>query len=233
MADVVKGNRTVQQGLQLNIYPPEVRDGVKVVKLNQKKIEQQYQKWESTLIGYVIGGNPTFKEMLKFAYEVWNSVTTPTVLLHDDGYFIFIFESIEDKMHIVAKGLYTFNNRAIVLKNWELNFELDKEPMRVMPLWVTFPGLPIQYWADKNLGRIASYLEKLICTDILTSQCERISYARVLIEMDITQPLPDELNIEYPDGKIMVKIVEYEWKPKFCQECNQFGYPNGECKLEK
>ncbi|XP_070044692.1 uncharacterized protein [Nicotiana tomentosiformis] len=216
MADMVKGNRTMQQGLQLNFYPPEVSDGVKIVKLNQKEIELQCQKWESALIGYVMGENPTFKEMLKFAYGVWNSVTTPKVLLHDDGYFIFRFESVEDKLQIMGKGPYTFNNRLMVLKNWEPDFEFDKKPMRVIPLWVTFPGLPIKCWAEENLGRIASCLGKPICTDKLTAQCEQISYARVLIEMDITRPLPDALNIEYPDGSIREQLVDYEWKPKLC-----------------
>ncbi|OIT38127.1 hypothetical protein A4A49_55807 [Nicotiana attenuata] len=42
MAEVVKGNRTMQQGLQLKFYPPEIRDGIKVVKLNQEEIEMQY-----------------------------------------------------------------------------------------------------------------------------------------------------------------------------------------------
>lgn len=141
--------------------------------------------------------------------------------MHEDGYFIFRFESIEEKMLIMAKGLYTFNNRPLVLKNWESDFEIDKEPIRVMPLWVTFPGLPIQCWAEENLGRIASCLGKPVCTDRLAAKCERIPYARVLIEMDITQPLPDELTLEQPDGKIRMQTVEYEWKPVFCQECNR------------
>ncbi|XP_019248632.1 PREDICTED: uncharacterized protein LOC109227894 [Nicotiana attenuata] len=227
MADVVKGNRTVQQGMQLKFYPPEVRDGIKIVKLNQQEMEQQCKKWETTLIGYVMGGNPTFKEMLKFAYGVWNSVTTPTVLLHDDGYFIFRFESIEDKLQIMEKGPYTFNNTPMILKNWEPEFDMDKEPMRAMPMWVTLPGLPIQCWAEENLGRIASCLGKPICTDKLTANCERVSYARVLIEMDITQPFPDDLHLELSDGKVRVQTTEYEWIPKFCQECNQFGHLMG------
>ncbi|XP_019261965.1 PREDICTED: uncharacterized protein LOC109239829 [Nicotiana attenuata] len=132
----------------------------------------------------------------------------------------------------MAKGPYTFNNRPLVLKNWMPDFEIDKEPMRVMPLWVNFPGLPIQCWAEENLGRIASCLGKPVCTDRLTAECERISYARVLIEMDITQPMPDELKLEQKDGKIRVQSVEYEWKLVFCQECNKFGHPNGECKKE-
>ncbi|XP_019234070.1 PREDICTED: uncharacterized protein LOC109214587 [Nicotiana attenuata] len=201
MTDVVKGNRIIQQGMQLKFYPPEVRDGIKIVKLNQQEMEQQF--------------------------------TTPTVLLHDDGHFIFRFDSIEDKLQIMEKGPYTFNNRPMILKNWEPEFDMDKEPMRVMPMWVTLPGLPIQCWAEENLGRIASCLGKPICTDKLTANCERVSYARVLIEMDITQPFSDELHLELSDGKVRVQTVEYEWIPKFCQECNQFGHLNGECILEK
>lgn len=93
----------------------------------------------------------------------------------------------------MGKGPYTFNNRPMVLKNWEPDFEFNKEHMRVIPFWVTFPVLPIKCWGEGNLGRIASFLGKPICIDKLTAQCERISYTRVLIEMDITQSLRDAL----------------------------------------
>lgn len=56
------------------------------------------------MIGYVISGNPTLKEMLNSVYRVWNGVETPEVFLHDDGYFIFRFESSEEKMTITEKG---------------------------------------------------------------------------------------------------------------------------------
>lgn len=57
MAEVVKGNRSQQLALKLDYYPPVLRDGLKVVKLNQTELEMQNQKWRSALIGYVIGGN--------------------------------------------------------------------------------------------------------------------------------------------------------------------------------
>lgn len=45
MTEVVKGNRAQQQGIQLRLYSPKIKDGVKIVKLNQLEIEQQCQKW--------------------------------------------------------------------------------------------------------------------------------------------------------------------------------------------
>ncbi|XP_019259591.1 PREDICTED: uncharacterized protein LOC109237704 [Nicotiana attenuata] len=230
MAEAVKGNKTQTQGMQLKFYPPMVKDGVKTAKLNTKEIELQVQKWKTALIGYVLGGNLSFKEMLKFVYGVWNFVTTPTVIMHDDGYFIFKFESMEDKERVMQQGPYTANNRPMILKDWDRNFQIKEESMRIVPLWVNFPGLPIQCWTEENLGRIASLLGKPVCTDKLTAECERISYARVLVDMDITQPLPEEVHIEILGQKSWIQMVEFEWKPKFCLECNNFGHDKAKCQ---
>ncbi|XP_016512276.1 uncharacterized protein LOC107829318 [Nicotiana tabacum] len=201
-----------------------------MAKLNPNEVEQQCQRWKTTLIGYVLGGNPSFKEMLKFVYGVWNLVTTHTVFLHDDGYFIFRFESVKDKNLIVQNGPYTFNSRPMVLKDCDPDFQIQNESMRIVPVWVNLPGLPVQCWAEENLGRIASLLGKPICTDKLTTECERISYARILVEMDITQPLPEEILIKKPDGRSWMQRVDFEWKPKFCLDCNKFGHSTGECQ---
>lgn len=66
------------------------------MQLTHHEIEYQKQKCNCALAGYVIGGYPTFNEMLQFVYGVWHFVSTPRVFLHDDGYFIFGFESEED-----------------------------------------------------------------------------------------------------------------------------------------
>ncbi|KAK4345490.1 hypothetical protein RND71_035666 [Anisodus tanguticus] len=113
------------------------------------------------------------------------------------------------------------------LKVVELNpKELEKQCQN----WLMFPELPVHCWAEENLGRIGSYLGKSLCTDRRTAQCQRISYARMLIEMDITQDMPDEMYIEMPDGSIWYQVIDYDWKPKFCQDCNHFGHITGTCR---
>ncbi|XP_019256255.1 PREDICTED: uncharacterized protein LOC109234641 [Nicotiana attenuata] len=232
MAEIVKENQEQHTGLKLNYYLPVLKDGVKVVKLiiNPQEIAEQNQKWSLVLIGYVIGGNPTFKEMLKFVYGVWNFVSTPQVFLHNNGYFIFKFENEEDKAAILQQGPYTFNYRPFILKQWDLEFQMHKESTQIVPMWVMFPNLPIQFWAPGNLGRIASCIGNPICTDKLTTQEQRIAYAKILIEMDISQPLPDSLSLELPDGKYYSQDIEYEWKPMYCQDCLKVGHVTGDCK---
>ncbi|XP_075079903.1 uncharacterized protein LOC142165191 [Nicotiana tabacum] len=117
----------------------------------------------------------------------------------------------------------------MVLKDWDPNFQMQNESMRIVPIWINLPGLPIQCWVEENLGRIASLLGKPICTDRLTAKCERVSYARILVEMDITQLFPDEVCVEIPDRSWMQR-VEFKWKPKFCLDCNKFGHGTGKCQ---
>lgn len=167
--------------------------------------------------------------MLKFVYGVWQFVSTPQVLLHDEGYFIFKFESDDDRDLVLRNGLYTFNNRPMILKQWEPEFQMIKKTTNNIPIWVNFPGLPIQYWMMENLGRIASSIGNPICTDKLTAKEARISYARMLIEMDVSQPLPETVLIETADGKHREQKLSYDWQPSFCQDCLQIGHGTWEC----
>lgn len=108
---------------------------------------------------------------------------------------------------------------------------MSKELTRKIPIWVIFPGLPIEYWTKENLGRIASYLGKLICSDRLTAEGERISYARMLVEMDVSQDLPYDMLIEEEEeGQYRVQKLEYEWKPVLCEKCCQIGTHEENCK---
>ncbi|PHU29277.1 hypothetical protein BC332_01370 [Capsicum chinense] len=146
------------------------------------KVEEEYGKWENALIGYVVGGKPSFKEMLKFIYNIWNFVTTPHVYSHDEDYFVFLFDSKADKDEIMQNGPYTYNNHPMVLQNWKKDFRFNDEMLCFIPLWVIFPGLLIYYWEEENLSRIAGFTRKPICVNQLTVEVERISYGRVLIE---------------------------------------------------
>nr|XP_016466880.1 PREDICTED: uncharacterized protein LOC107789555 [Nicotiana tabacum] len=230
LAEVVKGNISQRQGMQLEYYPPIIKEGVKVVRLNQIEVKDKTQKWQASLIGYVLGGNSSFKDMFNFVYGVWSFVATPQVFLHDDEYFVFKFESEDDKKLVIQKGPYTFNNRPMILKQYEPKFQINKEKTRNIPIWVIFPGLPVEYWIKENLGRIASCIGKPICSDRLTAEGERISYARMLIEMAISQELPNVLLIEEAEGIHREQELEYEWRPDFCEVCFQIGKHEVNCE---
>ncbi|XP_056688217.1 uncharacterized protein [Spinacia oleracea] len=155
---------------------------------------------------------------------VWNTVAQPQVFYHDEGYFILKFPNVEDKNTIVSGGPYTFYGKPIIIKPWVANFNFYEEVLKVIPLWVKFPNLPLNCWGSDSLSRISSLLGVPLFADGCTTRQERVSFSRVLIEMDVTNPLPDHVWIEDANGKAFKQPVSYDWKPQFCKTCNVVGH---------
>lgn len=53
------------------------------------------------------------------------------------------------------------------------------------------------------------------------------------MEVDISQPLLDEITVDTPYGTIQ-QHINYDWMPKFCTDCiYKFGHSNDECWLKE
>lgn len=120
-------------------------------------------------------------------------------------------------------------NRSIIVKTWSPEFDLSKEIMQTIPLWVKFPNLPLNCCGLQLLSRISSGLGIPLYADECITQIDRISYARVLIEMDISQNLPSAIKVEDPNGREFTQKVIYEWVPAYCPSCLIIGH---KCQLK-
>lgn len=83
----------------------------------------------------------------------------------------------------------------------------------------------------KCLGKIASKVGKPILTDKLTSTKERLSYARVLVEVDESKELVQTNHMKLPTGKSRNQEVVYEHIPKFCATCKMSGHLTAGCNV--
>lgn len=70
--------------------------------------------------------------MENYVTRIWDFVTKPKVLMHDDGYFIFKFNSMAEKEWVKLSGPYYYNNKPIILQPWELDLELNQEQFSVL-----------------------------------------------------------------------------------------------------
>ncbi|KAG5585206.1 hypothetical protein H5410_045640 [Solanum commersonii] len=78
----------------------------------------------------------------------------------------------------------------------------------------------------KHRAKLLVQLEFLIHRKICY-KVEKISYARVLIEVDISKNLCDVIAIETPTGP-QNQYIKYEWRPKFCNHCLRLGHKDVE-----
>lgn len=59
---------------------------------------EQMDYWQDSLIGYVIGDMPYLKSMENYVGNSWSCEIKHQILAHDSGYFIFRFNSVEDRI---------------------------------------------------------------------------------------------------------------------------------------
>ncbi|KAG5609488.1 hypothetical protein H5410_020769 [Solanum commersonii] len=151
---------------------------------------------------YVLGESPGYNTVHRYISQTWTEVVAPEIFMHEEGYFI----------------------------NWTEDFDVDQEFPAKIPIWVKFPNLPMNCWGCDSLSRIASAIGIPMFADECTTKQMRISFARMLVEVDVTKPLLDKINVMDPTGKTIVQGVKYNWKPIFCQKCQVVGH---ECLHEQ
>lgn len=81
------------------------------------------------------------------------------------------------------------------------------------PLWVKLPNLPLNCWGPESLSRIDSVLGVPLYADSCTTKQWRVYFARLLIGMDVTSPLPEYVWLEDDNGLMFKQVVNYDWKP--------------------
>lgn len=100
----------------LTCIAPEIKNGQFVVNLDKTEIECETEKWKKALIVYIIREMAGYNHMSKYISQFWNNVAEPDLFLHEEGYYIVKFQSLDDLQEVLYGGPYTINSRPIILK---------------------------------------------------------------------------------------------------------------------
>lgn len=113
------------------------------------------------------------------------------------GIFLSNFSLLKIRMRLCTPVL------TLVSLCWSARFDFYEEILKVIPIWVKLPNLPLNCWGNDSLSRIGSLLGVPLYADECTSSQARISFARLLVEMDVTVPLPEVIWIEDGKGNVL------------------------------
>ena len=64
---------------------------------------------------------------------------------------------------------------------------------------------------------------------MLTSSMSRLSYARILVEINLLVELKHTMCIALPNGTSLNQKVVYETLPRFCKHCKVIGHNTSLC----
>ncbi|KAK4734210.1 hypothetical protein R3W88_008471 [Solanum pinnatisectum] len=196
--------------MNLNYIAPIIVEGEKVVEILPEDVPKDDMKWAPSVVVYAVGVTQSIGAMKRFIVGQGSFSVKPMVLYHSNGYFVVRFANEEERDKVLCAGPH------YLLKRHEI--------LTTIPLWIKLPNLPLNCWNSVVLSKIHSSLGKPLYTDECTTQASRISFARILIEMDVTRPLPKMIKIRDLKERVLEQQILYEWKLMFCQKCLQMGH---------
>ncbi|XP_019225380.1 PREDICTED: uncharacterized protein LOC109206958 [Nicotiana attenuata] len=194
------------------------------VKITIDDIKDKVGYWKSAVICYVLGSNPPLVVMDGYFKRIWGYRGIDKATVVNKGVFHVRFQSEEARNRTVEEGVQMFDKKPIGIKPWKQDIDMKKETIDRIPIWIRLIGLDIKYWGKSALTKIAVMVGKPLKADSATSQKERLTFARILVEVSINQQYPSTIMFENEYGKIIEQRVMYEWKPVNCPTCNKFGH---------
>ena len=220
--NLFKDNRNPSKGIMLE--DKEV-DG-EVVMLDEEDVDTVEEAWGHCLVGLFAGRFPGMAAVHKLT-EGWK--VNCSQRRHRSGWIIFKFQSDEDRLKVLNGGPYFAYGSNLLLKILPSCFRFEGEDVASVPIWIQLPGLPLDCWNARALSKIVSKVGKPITTDNMTRTKERISFARVLVEVDVRSEIVSSVEIGLPTGVVYQQSVIPEFSPKFCKRCKTFGHVEKNC----
>jgi len=218
-----KDNRQQKKGLLLNAF--EVEGNRAVIELQD--VDEIEKDWGFCLVGFIAGNFPGKDALLRLC-DSWG--VNYQFFTHSSGWLVFKFPDADSREVVMQKGPFSVFGRPLLLKYMAPDFDFDLKPPLLVPVWVSLPNLPLSCWSARALGKITSIIGRPITTDGLTASKERISFARVMVEIDPSKELKRSIEIQLPSGRIRQQKVVYENEPKFCSMCKILGHTAAACK---
>ena len=199
------------------------------LKITEKILLENTAQWTRCMIGFFPGFKMPYHAVNAIASRVWRQCGLENVMTTANGFMIFRFKTEEEMHAVMEKGPWMFGGKNIILQQWHPRYNFDKSKISTLLVWIRLHGLPFPLWSKQGLSLVASMVGRPLSCDELTYNCTRLEYARLCVEIDASLPVIKSFDIECPLSADPITVtVDYEWKPKHCEQCKVFGHT---CKL--
>lgn len=149
----------------------------------------------TTVICRFNGFWPKSDALHQWIYSTW----TPNceIYLCPKGFFIVRFDTEQERDSIIKQGPWFWGSAGLFTTPWFSDFDATTMVVSTMPVWVRLHGLPLHFWHQKVLIAIGNSLGKFLKTDEDRAIRGIFTFARICVEVDLSQGLPDHIALNF------------------------------------
>lgn len=148
---------------------------------------------------------------------MWSKAGAVRVVDIEQVFFIVEFLSESDYEEALTGGPWVASDSYLVVKRWKPNFNMSKEVISKITVWIRLPLILMDYFDRKILFNMGSEVGRILKIDELMARRKRGRFVRICVKIDLTKPLLPQYVIDgvtYP--------IEYERMNLLCLKCGTF-----------
>ncbi|XP_062113584.1 uncharacterized protein LOC133824649 [Humulus lupulus] len=205
-------------GAKLKFEEPLVREGQRIAQVDLEEIQVETSFWNSAVVCMVLGANPPFVVFEGFIKRIWGKLGIDRIARLNVGFTLVKFRDEATRDLVLEAGVLHFDRKPVIVKPWSADLDTLKE-VKIVLVWIRLPGLGLQYWGTKCLSAHMSTIGNPILVDKVTKDRTMVQFARVLVEVEITEELCKTIQFLNEKGQLMEQLLEFEWLPTQCRGC--------------
>ena len=117
------------------------------------------------------------------------------------------FANNQDRELVFGQRPYFVNGLNLVLIPWIPLFDPYSTQITRIDQWVRIPRLPWELWETDYLSVILQHVGSVVRLDQNTLLRLKGKFARVCVNIDITEPLPGSITVQRLGGSVCVPII--------------------------
>ncbi|XP_073119663.1 uncharacterized protein [Henckelia pumila] len=147
--------------------------------------------------------------------------------------FLCRFTSTTDRTRALDDGSWHLFNNLLSFKEVRGTQNPGDVDFGSLAFWIQCHNMPLAFMMTEIVEKIGHRLGRVIEVDKGEGDTILGRFARVRVEMDITNPLPSFLQVgshlDQGNDPFTV-LLTYERLPEFCYACGRVGHSHGECE---
>ncbi|KAF1868392.1 hypothetical protein Lal_00008199 [Lupinus albus] len=229
-AQTVRGTCEVPISL---LPKPCLKGDVVAVKIPEAAYQAGLQRCKTHLHGRFIltkGDKPMkFADLKTRLLDLWSMVGKWNMISLGRGFYEFAFSSVEDMRVICATSSWNLKPGILRLSLWTPDFSHGLQKITHSQCWIKITGLPQEYWCPSVIFTIAGGIGTPISIDEATTNRSFGHFARVLVDINLKNSVPNQVLVER-DGFEFFVCIQVENMPAFCTGCQTIGHVVSKCR---
>ncbi|KAG2269263.1 hypothetical protein Bca4012_071566 [Brassica carinata] len=211
----------------------DIQGGVASVDLPEELLTESKPLWSAFVVGHFMGDAPHIGKVHAIVNRIWSF---PDRSAKIDAHFIsprtvlFRIDNQHLKERVLKRTFWHIADIPIVVRGWCPKTASAPPDLTAIPLWVDLQGVPDHLFSDTGLAFFGDTIGRTVKLHPNTERCVRLDVARLLVVMNLEEPIPSTINVR---GSGETITVSYPWLPPRCLGCQLWGHTDKTCSKNK